>query len=140
MTMPTQTNEPRRAGQFPPGVSGYPHGRESKARRTARREKLIERWLAPHGGVGAVSPAELDLLHQAAELQLRNIRAARAEDAVRICNAIAKVMAMVGLVGRDGQPAAALVEPQPEPEPEETASDYLMRQVADAMSKKDGDK
>jgi hypothetical protein len=42
--------QPSRGG-FPPGVSGYPYGRESKAKRTARREALIARWLAPHGGV-----------------------------------------------------------------------------------------
>ena len=73
-------------GRFPPGVSGYPHGRESKASRTARRERLIAHWTAPYGGIDALKPAELDLLHQAAELHLRNIRARKAEDAVRIAN------------------------------------------------------
>jgi hypothetical protein len=39
MTTTQTSDQPRRPGAFPPGVSGYPHGRESKAKRTARRER-----------------------------------------------------------------------------------------------------
>jgi hypothetical protein len=119
---------------FPPGVSGYPHGRESKAARTARRERLISRWCEPYGGISALEPAELDLLHQAAELHLRNIRARKAEDAVRIANCISKILAQVGLVNRE-QPREQ-VEVEPEPVPAESAREQIERGIAEAMAKR----
>jgi hypothetical protein len=51
-----------------PGRSQNPKGRESKAQRHARRERIIEEWCKPHGGLAALRPAELMLLHEAAEL------------------------------------------------------------------------
>jgi hypothetical protein len=119
---------------FPPGASGYPHGRESKAARTARRERLISRWCEPYGGVSALEPAELDLLHQAAELHLRNIHARKAEDAVRIANCIAKIMSQVGLVNREQPREPVAVEP--EPEPTVSAREQIAAAVAEAEAKR----
>jgi hypothetical protein len=121
---------------FPPGVSGHPHGRESKAARTARRERLISRWCEPYGGVSALEPAELDLLHQAAELHLRNIRARKAEDAVRIANCISKILAQVGLVNREQPREQVEVEPEPVPVPAESAREQIERGIAEAVAKR----
>jgi hypothetical protein len=123
------------AGQFPPGVSGYPHGRESKAKRTARREALIRRWLAPHGGIDAITPAEHDLLHQAAELALRNVRARKAEDAVRIAN-LSKILAQVGLCNRDGQHVRTVEDAPPEYVPGNAAGE-IKAALAEALAQGD---
>jgi hypothetical protein len=123
--------------RFPPAVSGYPHGRESKAARTARRERLISRWCEPYGGVSALVPAELDLLHQAAELALRNVRARTAEDAVRIANCISKIMAQVGLVNRD-QPREPAEVVEPERPPEVSAREMINAAIAEAEAKRSG--
>jgi hypothetical protein len=137
-TGPLQSTKHANRGHFPPGVSGYPHGRESKAKRTARREALIARWTAPYGGAAALEPAELDLLHQAAELHLRNVRARTAEDAVRIANTISKIMAQVGLVNREQPREPVEVEPEPEPVPvpAESAREQIERGIAEAMAKR----
>jgi hypothetical protein len=81
-----------------------------------------------------LEPAELDLLHQAAELHLRNIRARKAEDAVRIANCISKILAQVGLVNRE-QPREQ-VEVEPEPVPAESAREQIERSIAEAMAKR----
>jgi len=81
-----------------PGQSGNPRGRESKASRLARREATIARWAEPYGGVAELKPAELDLLHQAAELSL--MRPRTVEDQVRVANTISKILAQVGFADK----------------------------------------
>jgi hypothetical protein len=63
-----QQDKPRGNPRWVKGVSQNPRGRESKAARLARREATIARWAEPFGGVATLKPAEVDLLHQAAEL------------------------------------------------------------------------
>jgi hypothetical protein len=81
-----------------------------------------------------LEPAELDLLHQAAELHLRNIHARKAEDAVRIANCIAKIMSQVGLVNREQPREPVAVEP--EPEPTVSAREQIAAAVAEAEAKR----
>jgi len=80
------------------GTSQNPRGKESRASRLARREAIIGRWTEPHGGVAALRPAELDLLHQAAELSL--MRPRTVEDQVRVANTISKILAQVGFADK----------------------------------------
>ena len=80
------------------GVSGNPRGRESKAARLARREAVIAAWAEPYGGIATLKPAELDLLHQAAELSL--MRPRTVEDQVRVANTISKILAQVGFADK----------------------------------------
>lgn len=81
-----------------PGQSGNPRGRESKVSRLARREAIIARWVEPYGGIVALKPAELDLLHQAAELSL--MRPRTVEDQTRAANTISKILAQCGLADK----------------------------------------
>jgi hypothetical protein len=83
-----------------------------------------------------LEPAELDLLHQAAELHLRNIRARKAEDAVRIANCISKILAQVGLVNREQPREQVEVEPEPVPVPAESAREQIERGIAEAVAKR----
>jgi hypothetical protein len=93
-----QQDKPRGNPRWVKGVSQNPRGRESKAARLARREATIARWAEPFGGVATLKPAEVDLLHQAAELSL--IRPRTVEDAVRVANTISKILAQVGFADR----------------------------------------
>jgi len=90
-----------------PGRSQNPKGRESKAQRHARRERIIEEWCKPHGGLASLRPAELMLLHEAAELMLVRVR--NSVDQVRRANTISKILAQVGFVDKRGR------RRQPEP-------------------------
>jgi hypothetical protein len=81
-----------------PGTSQNPAGKESNAKRHARREAIIAKWAEPFGGAATLSPAERDLLHQAADLVLRKPH--NAEDAVRIANTVSKILAQVGFVDK----------------------------------------
>src|SRR6516165_2036056 len=92
------TEQRSKQRRWRPGQSGNPCGRESKASRLARREAIIARWAEPFGGIAALKPAELDLLHQAAELSL--MRPRTVEDQVRVANTISKIMAQVGFVDK----------------------------------------
>ena len=101
------TEQRPKQNRWRPGQSGNPRGRESKATRLARREATIARWAEPFGGVAALKPAELDLLHQAAELSL--MRPRTVEDQVRVANTISKILAQVGFADkrRKREPPAA---------------------------------
>jgi hypothetical protein len=92
---PSRDGNPR----WLPGVSGNPVGRESREARHARRARLISEWAAPFGGMAVLQPAELDLLHQAAELALRK-QPRKAEDAVRVANVISKILQQCRLVDK----------------------------------------
>src|SRR6266508_3211547 len=81
-----------------PGRSQNPKGRESKAQRHARRERIIEEWCKPHGGLAALRPAELVLLHEAAELMIVRVR--NSVDQVRRAKTISKILQQVGFVDR----------------------------------------
>jgi hypothetical protein len=94
--------KPRRGNpNWAAGTSQNPAGKESKAARQARREAIIREWAEPFvGGMAMLQPAELALLHQAAELVLRNPRMRTAEDAVRCANTVSRILAQVGFVDR----------------------------------------
>jgi hypothetical protein len=81
-----------------PGRSQNPKGRESKAQRHARRERIIEEWCKPHGGLAALRPAELMLLHEAAELMLVRVR--NSVEQLRRARMISAIMQQVGFVGK----------------------------------------
>jgi len=73
--------------------------RQREPRLPARAPRsIIGRWTEPHGGVAALRPAELDLLHQAAELSL--MRPRTVEDQVRVANTISKILAQVGFADK----------------------------------------
>jgi len=101
--------KPSRQG-FQPGVSGNPKGSESKAERHARREALIRQWTEPFGGMASLQAAEIDLLHQAAELALRKYPR---REAVRVANTISKILAQCGLVAGYTGRRRRRSEPQP---------------------------
>jgi len=85
-----------------PGQSQNPKGRESKAQRHARRERIIEEWCKPYGGLAALRPAELMLLHEAAELTLLRVR--NSVQRLRRARTISAILQQIGIVGkRDGR-------------------------------------
>src|SRR5262249_5045259 len=85
-----------------PGRSQNPKGRESKAQRHARRERIIKEWCKPHAGLAALRPAELMLLHEAAELMLVRVR--NSVEQVRRANTISKILRQVGFLDKRGRP------------------------------------
>jgi len=100
METATHSQKPRNPRQgFQPGVSGNPKGAESKEAKHSKRVALICQWAAPYGGMASLQPAEIDLLHQAAELALRR-QPPKSEDAVRVANTISKILAQCGLCDR----------------------------------------
>jgi hypothetical protein len=78
-----------------PGQSGNPRGRESAAAKAARIEHLAQELALEHGGWGAMSPCDRVHLEQAATLLIRKPKSA--EDAVRVANAIQRLLASVAL-------------------------------------------
>src|SRR5215831_14181494 len=81
-----------------PGRSQNPKGRESKAQRHARRERIIEEWCKPYGGLAALRPAELMLLHEAAELTL--VRMHNSVQRLRRARTISAILQQIGIVGK----------------------------------------
>jgi hypothetical protein len=98
--------KPRRGNpNWVPGRSQNPKGRETKAQRHARRERIIEEWCKPHGGLAALRPAELMLLHEAAELMLVRVR--NSVEQLRRAGMISAILQQLGFVAkrdRRGQP------------------------------------
>jgi hypothetical protein len=62
--------KPRGNLSWIPGVSQNPAGKESKAARRARIDRIVVEWCEPAGGVERFNPAELALLAKAAEMTL----------------------------------------------------------------------
>ena len=94
---------------WPPGVSGNPHGSESKARQRARIDELVAAWCRPHGGVSVLSPAELHIARMAAELSLH--RPKRHVDALHAASVFSRLMSQCGLATRYGRPRDVVAEP-----------------------------
>ncbi len=88
----------RPAHWFKPGESGNASGRESNAAKAARIARKVDEWLAPFGGTGALKPAELDLVRQAADLQTSAPR--KGEDTIRRARMIVGLLAAAGVVSR----------------------------------------
>ena len=105
----TATQPQRRRPGFQPGTSGNPAGGPTRAAREAARAAVIAEWTAPYGGIAALRPAELALLHQAAELSLRRPRGYYEQ--LRVANTISKIMAQCGLAHKAAGPRKAS-EPQ----------------------------
>ncbi len=99
-----QGTEQRRVGNpaWVRGRSANPRGRESKAARMSRRDRLIEEWTADIGGPASLTAAEIALLSQAAELAMAPSPRTH-EDRIRYANTIAKILRQVGLVDRRGK-------------------------------------
>jgi Family of unknown function (DUF5681) len=130
----TQPNE-RPPHLWVKGQSGNPAGRPPGSK---RREAVIVRWLAPHGGVNAVSPAEYDLLAEAAELHLLNGRRRQKADPVRVAYRIEQIMARCGLLGHPtaGEtPDAPPDEPVHSPEAAAKTRTAVMAAVAEAKAR-----
>jgi hypothetical protein len=83
------------ADQFPwrfkPGQSGNPLGRAASTK--AKFDAKMAELAADYGGVSALTVSERTLLEQAAGLLLR--KPSTAEDAVRIANAVARLIRVV---------------------------------------------
>jgi hypothetical protein len=88
--------KPRGNPSWIPGVSQNPAGKESKAARRARIERIVSDWCEPAGGTKAFNPAELALLARAAEMTL--VLPRNPEDQVRVLNSIRGVLKQLGLV------------------------------------------
>jgi hypothetical protein len=111
----------RRLGNpsWTPGVSQNPAGRESKAQRRERIERIVAGWCEPFGGPSILQPAEYALLRTAAELTLHRPR--RHEDAVRYANTISRILAQCGLANKhERQPIEEPYEP-----PAKSAADII---------------
>lgn len=119
---PTKQSTRRGRGEgrpWRPGQSGNPVGKYSKAAHQARRDQIVADWAEPIGGVASLNRAELDLLRQAAELQMKHHRTS--EEMTRAVNTISKIMAQVGLV--DKRRRRELPSPP-------SLGDYVARKVA----------
>jgi hypothetical protein len=79
-----------RGRPFPPGVSGNPQGRISRAEQRARRDALVLELAGELGGIDALTPSARVLLTQCADLLMR--KAATAEDHVRIVNSVDRIL------------------------------------------------
>jgi hypothetical protein len=90
-----QNNAGRAWGTPMRGVQSHLH---AKAAKEVRIVGLLDEWTASIGGPTSLTAAERDLLRKAAELT--TLRVTRAEDGVRIVNAVSKVLAQCGLVNR----------------------------------------
>jgi hypothetical protein len=107
------------------GVSGNPAGKESRAQRRERIERIVEAWAAPYGGTAVLAPAELDLALAAAELSLSKPR--RHEDLTRRANTLARLLAQAGLASRhERQPVEEPYEP-----PAVSAGDIITERLAE---------
>jgi hypothetical protein len=127
--------QPRRLGNpsWTPGVSQNPAGRESKAQRRERIERIVETWAAPYGGAAVLSPAELDLALAAAELSLSKPR--RHEDLTRRANTLARLLAAAGLASkREREP---IEEEEPEP-PARSAGDIIAERLDELQREREG--
>jgi hypothetical protein len=100
MQIPEQGPGQGRRGNpdWKPGVSANPAGKESRAARRARIEIIVAEWARPFGGIGVLAPAELMLARKAAELSL--CRPKRAEDTIRYCNTVGRLLAQCGLANK----------------------------------------
>jgi Family of unknown function (DUF5681) len=126
------STEQSQAHLWKKGQSGNPLGRPPGS---ARRQKLIDKWLLPHGGTDVLSPAEADLLLVAADLFLLKGKDRRAEGPVRIAHRIETIMAKVGLLGHVTTTGGTEPDAPADGAPEVSARDHVMALVAEASKK-----
>jgi hypothetical protein len=88
--------KPRGNPSWIPGISQFPAGKESKAARRARIDRIVADWCEPAGGIKAFNPAELALLSKAAEMTL--VLPRDPENQVRVLNSVKSVLKQLGLV------------------------------------------
>jgi hypothetical protein len=100
-----QSSDQKRCGNpaWVKGVSGNPAGKESRASRRARIDRIVADWCEPAGGTKAFNPAELALLAKAAEMTL--VLPRDPGNQVRVLNSVRSVLSQCGLLGRKREPA-----------------------------------
>jgi hypothetical protein len=105
MQSPDQAPQQRPFG-FQPGESGNPAGRLSNKAKQERIEARALELAAEFGGWENLSAVDRLMLTQAATLVLR--RPKSAEDAVRVANAVQRLLGGLGKRKRAPKPGAAL--------------------------------
>ena len=106
MQSPEQSPQQRPYG-FQPGKSGNPAGRLSNKAKQERIEAQARELAVEFGGFDALSPVDRVLITHAAMLVLRKPRSA--EDVVRVCNAVQRLLGGLSKRKRKPEPGGGLM-------------------------------